>query len=88
MISRSVYISQNMFSLHMIKQREMKIMIIARSASMKANGASTEKREKLQNNNLEQPLQRMSSKHNIHRFLTYFMFIVLNNTDGESHMTH
>lgn len=45
----------------MTKQKEMKIMITAKSASMKANGASTEKREKLQNNNLEQHLQRMST---------------------------
>ena len=44
----------------MIKQREIlrKIMIIAKNASMRANGANIEKKEKLQNNNLEQLLQR------------------------------
>ena len=42
----------------MIKQRERKIMTIARNANMRANGASTDKPEKLQNKNLEQLLQR------------------------------
>ena len=45
----------------MINQREIqrKTMIIARNASMRVNGANIEKKEKLQNKNLEQLLQRM-----------------------------
>ena len=45
----------------MIKLKETlkKIMTIAKSANMRANGANIEKREKLQNKNLEQHLQRM-----------------------------
>lgn len=47
----------------MIKQREIlkKIMIIARNASMRVNGANIEKKEKLQNNNLVQLLQRKNT---------------------------
>lgn len=41
-----------------LKVISRKIMIIARNASMKANGASIEKKERSQNKNLEQLLQR------------------------------
>jgi hypothetical protein len=48
-----------MFSSLMIRPRVRRIMIIARSANMRANGANTDKREKLQNKSSELLLQRI-----------------------------
>jgi len=50
----------------MIKPREKRTTIIARNANMRANGANTDKREKLQNKSLELQLQRNNNKISMH----------------------